>query len=230
MSVFSMRDRRTLRDMLADLSRPVEILAFVEETQAEDARELVTELSALGRGALSSQVVMPDTADSLARALGVSRYPTFRFCGPTGEMAPIEMVGMPTGYQFGAFLALILSLTKGRLALNHAIQGALKNITHDVLLEVIVTATCPNCPEVVRLAQHGALANPARIHTRTVDAIQHPDAVGAGVEVVPYTRIWVDGRVQAERAGMMSATQFWRLIQDGLKGAPDRDPNRQEHS
>ncbi|MCL5117133.1 MAG: hypothetical protein M1272_08305 [Firmicutes bacterium] len=218
MSVFSARDRKTLRDMLTGLHRPVGILAFAPRHASDGVQALLDELMVLADGRIHGQWTDPEEREALAAALGVSASPTFRFIGPTAEIAPVEMVGLPSGYQFGAFLNLLLALNRGRLYLNHSVSGAVKNLSHDVVLEVVVSATCPNCPEVVRLVQQCAMANPARVFARSLDAAQHPDLVPAGVDAVPYTRIFVDSRLMAEKVGMMSSSQLWHLIQAGTKG------------
>ncbi|NMP22442.1 thioredoxin family protein [Sulfobacillus harzensis] len=229
MSVFSVRDRRMLREMLADVTRPVGVLAYAEDSQRPAVEDLMGELARLTRGPLSAQVLNDDHDGALIRAIGFQRTPSFAFVNAHGEIAPVEMVGLPTGYQFGAFLNMLLVLNRGRLNLSHAVQGALKNAGRDVRLEVVVAATCPNCPGVVRLVQQCALANPARIRAVSIDAIQHPDLAGPGVEAVPLTRIWVEGRMAGEHTGLMSEQQLYQLIQGALKGVRWRDRTIGQH-
>lgn len=213
-SVFSVRDRRMLREMLTGLIRPVGVMAFVEEEQEGPVKALLAEVEALSRGVVGARVER--AGDALGALLSVTQIPSFRFVGVGGDILPIEMVGLPTGYQFGAFLALLTSLSRGRPTLSHGVVGALKNLTHNVYLEVLVTATCPNCPQVVRLAQQFALANPARIHMASVDALQCPDPMG--IDRVPWTRLFVDGVMKSERAGMVSAPDLFRWVQTTVRG------------
>jgi len=220
MSVFSPRDRRTLYEMLSTLRRPISLMVFVDpKNDGQAAHDLVQELHELAPELLQYRVISVDETSIVAKTLSVTETPSWRFLGSAGELVPVEIIGMPTGYQFGSFLNLLLTLSQGHLHLGHSVHGALKNIASDVLIEVLVSATCPNCPEVVRMAQECALANPARIFSRTLDAGQHPHGIPPGLEIVPYTRIVVGGRVEAARAGMMSHRELWRLIQTGLKGA-----------
>lgn len=229
MSVFSVRDRRMLREMLGNLTRPVSIVAYADPSDRAHLEELTEELVGLSRGLLSVRLMATEQDGALVSALGFRASPSFAFVLPNGEFAPVEMVGFPTGYQFGAFLNLLLTLNRGRPRLSHAVHGALKNITQDVRLEVIVTATCPNCPGVVGLAQQCALANPARIQAISLDAVQHPQFVGPGVEAVPLTRVWVQGRLARQATGLMSEQQFYRLIQSAVKGGSVRDRVVEEH-
>lgn len=228
-NVFTVRDRRKLREMFLGLSRPVGIVALSRDEQRAQVEALTTELVRLTPTPLSVRIVDPEDDPALQAAMGFRGVPSFQFLAPGGEVAPIEMVGLPTGYQFGAFLNVLLTLARGRLRLSHAVQGALKNLGADLRLEVLVSATCPNCPALVRLSQECALANPARIHAVSIDAVQHPELAGPGVDAVPLTRIWVDGRLQGEEAGVMSESRFHHLIQASLKGAFRHDKSSEPH-
>ena len=228
-TVFTVRDRRKLREMFLGLSRPVGIIALTNAEQRTQVEALTNELSRLTPIPLSVRIVDPEHDPALQQAMGFGGVPSFQFVGAQGEVAPIEMVGLPTGYQFGAFLNVLLTLGRGRLRVSHAVQGALKNLVADVRLEVLVSATCPNCPGLVRLSQECALANPARIRAVSIDAVQHPDLAGPGIDVVPLTRIWVDGRMRGEEAGLMSEARLYHLIQASVKGAFRRDKSSEPH-
>lgn len=229
MGQLSTRDRRTLREMLEGLLRPVEILAFVRRDHDTDLVELLAEVAALGRDRLVLRIVDEGSDPPLEDVLSVTDRPSLRFLTPGGEVAPIEVVGSPSGYQFGAFVNLVLSLSRGRAHVPHSINSGLKSIARNVLLEVLTTPTCPHSPQVVRLAQECALANPGRIFARSIDAVQHSHLVPSDLDVVPYLRLWVEGRVVARHAGMLSDQKLWHLIQTGAKGASWRDASVPGH-
>lgn len=223
-SVFSTRDRVMLKDMLKSLRRSVHLMVFVDDDHAAvGARDLAGELQRSAAGHLRVDV-LPMSATSvrsLASLLGVRYTPTWRFVSPSGEVGPIEFIGLPTGYQFGAFLSLILDLSQNHWHLNHGLHGAFKSIPTDVLIEIIVTATCPNCPQVVRLAYECALANPARLHARVIDGNQYPALVPPEAELVPYTRVSIPHQgLTQDRIGMMTSRDLLTLIQTSVKGGP----------
>lgn len=220
MSVFSPRDRRALQEMLAMLRRPVAIMGFVENAETDEILSpLFQEITHLVPGLVHCELVDATRSATLVEALGVQILPSLRFVGSNGEFAPVEMLGSPTGYQFGSFLNLLMNLSQARPLLGHAISGALKNVDQDIYIEVIVTATCPNSPQVVRIAQASALANPSRVFARSFDAVQFPELLPAeSIDLVPYTQIYIAGQLIAARAGMMSAKDLWMMIHAGLKG------------
>lgn len=218
MSQFSTRDRRTLREILHPLPRPVEVWAFSGSDAPSEETAWLHELSELTAGRISVTVFSDAHHDPLALTLGVVATPSYRVVGSGGEVAPLEIVGVPTGYQFGAFVQLLIALAKSKTQLAHNRSSAVKNVQQDTLLDILVTPTCPHSPQLVRLAEDYALANPARLFVRVVDAVQHPDLVPDGVEAVPHLRLFQDGALIGARTGMTPAGDLWRMIQRGRRG------------
>lgn len=216
MSQFSTRDRRTLREMLHPLPRPVEVWAFAGPDSPTDATNWLYELAEITAGRIGVTVFSDEAA--LASTLGVVARPSFRVVGAGGEVAPLDIVGIPTGYQFGAFVQLVMALAKNKSQLPHNRSSAVKNVPQDTVMEIWVTPTCPHSPQLVRLAEDYALANPARLFVRVIDAIQYAEMVPEGVEAVPHLRLFQDGELVGERTGMTPAGDLWRMIQRGRKG------------
>ncbi len=218
MSQFSTRDRRTLREILQPLPRPVDVWAFCGSDAPSEDTAWLDELSELTAGRIGV-TVYPDAHQApLALALGVLATPSYRLVSSGGEVAPLDIVGVPTGYQFGAFVQLLTALAKNKTQLAHSRTSAVKNVQQDTVLEILVTPTCPHSPQLVRLAEDYALANPARLFVRVVDAVQHPELVPDGVEAVPHLRLFQDGALIGERTGMTPAGELWRMIQRGRRG------------
>lgn len=213
------RDQRMLREILRGLVRPVELWAFASESpESADLVPVLEQLDHLGGDRLSVKVTT-EQGSGLAMALGVSVRPTLRVVGSGGEFAPIEIWGAPRGYQFGALVGLLVAMSRGRNQLPYAVSRSLKNLTHDVLLEVGVAPTCPHSPQVVRMAQDCALANPGRIAARSVDLVQLTGSGAVASEAVPALTVYVDGRPRASHVGTLSAESMSRLIQSSVKGA-----------
>ena len=222
MSQFSTRDRRTLREILHPMPRPVDVWAFTGSDPAIDETAWLHELSELTEGRIDVTVFPALDVMPLSTALGVVARPSFRVLGAGGEIAPLDIVGVPTGYQFGAFVQLLMALARNKSQLPHNRTSAVKNLQQDTVMEILVTPTCPHSPQLVRLAEDYALANPARLFVRIVDAVQCPDLVPTGVEAVPHLRLFQDGVLVAERAGMTPASDLWRMIHGGRKGESKR--------
>ncbi len=224
------RDQRMLRDILRALVRPVELWAFLDDGEnSADLAAVLLQLDRLARDRLTVHIADGETASGLLLALGVGMKPTLRIVGPGGEFAPVEIVGAPRGYQFGALIHLLAAISGGRTGLPYAARRMAKNVKHDILLEVGVTPTCPHSPQVVRIAQDFALTNPARIFARSVDLVQMTAGAGVLTDAVPVLTVYVDGKVMASHVGTLSAERMSRLIQSSFKGGSRHAGSLQHH-
>lgn len=210
-----------LQEMLHRMRRPVQILGISDPNDSDRTFvDLLEMLRDLGNSYLVVRLMMASEPDAWGAALNIQALPMMGFLGPQGELAPIDLIGVPRGYQFGALLTLILALGSSyHLPLGHGVIGALRNLSCDVLLEVFVSPTCPHSPHVARLAEQFALANPARVHTRIIDAIAFPQLAPRGLETVPHIRVQALGQVIGTYTGMTTASKLWQLVNYGLKGA-----------
>jgi alkyl hydroperoxide reductase subunit AhpF len=131
---------------------------------------------------------------------------------------PLEIAGAPTGYQYGAFIELLVAVSQGRHQLSPALENFAKNLKLNVLLEVLVSPTCPYSPHVVRLAQHFALSNPGRVYARSVDVTQVALSERS-VSVVPYLTVQVQGQIRHRHQGMLTAGELAGFIDAGEREA-----------
>ncbi|PSR22838.1 MAG: hypothetical protein C7B45_05040 [Sulfobacillus acidophilus] len=216
------RDRRTLEAMLASLIRPVEVWAFLDDRpDSVEVAEILRITADLAQGRLIVRL-LGDGAHPLARILTKDRRPVLWVLGPNGEFLPIEIVGPPRGYQFGALVRLLINVSRNRNDLPHGVAGLIRGVPLDVQLEVRVTPTCPHSPQVVRVAEACALANPGRIVARVID-ISSSSAGGCdSLQVVPQLLIAVEGQTVTQHIGMVSAWDVGRMIMSGVKGATRR--------
>ncbi|MCY0877622.1 MAG: hypothetical protein OWU84_01575 [Firmicutes bacterium] len=215
---FTQRDRRIIQQSLEKARHPVSIQAFVDLEQSRRLRGVLVELTRLSHGRLDYEEIL-HVDHPLAHVLEVTARPTLRFLNSQREWAPVEFVGEPSGYQFGALLGLILSLaghSSHRVA--PRVISAARNLRRDVTLEVLTLPTCPHSPHVVRLTQELALANPARIRARAISVVDQPEWAALGVEAVPHLRIISRGALLATHTGALTADMLWRLVHTQAKG------------
>jgi alkyl hydroperoxide reductase subunit AhpF len=212
MSQLSPRDRRTLKEILEQLVRPVEIWAFLGDGERDhELAAVLNDTVQLSAGQLRLKTYEADAGESLAGALGIETRPALRVAGPGGEVLPVEVLGAPLGYQFAAFVQLLVQASRSRPLLGRAAAASVKNLRHNVLLEVQVAPTCPHSPQVVRLTQDVAMANPGRIFARAVDVLQSR-AAGGMPDDVPVLTVVVDGRAVATHTGMLSSAELVQMI------------------
>lgn len=217
MEPLSGRDRRTLQEMLAGLSRPVEIWAFLaEERTRHTLEEVLSQLAEISSGKV---VLRLRHEESVQEALGVERLPALRVVGGFGELLPIEIVGEPTGYQFGNLVQLLVTASQAHSRLPRHMSTMVKTVTQDVLIEVLVAPTSPHAPQVMRTAQDFALANPARIFARSIDVSQFPELTDQ-LQAVPLLTVYSAGSAPLRHLGMIPAPELAQWIMTKGKGEP----------
>lgn len=218
MNPFSARDRHALREMCRFLVKPVEIWAFLDQAPvSRELHDVLTYLVQLSGGKLSLKVLDTEYLGEPAPSPRVCFRPFLRIV-QGGELLPIEIVGSPTGYQYGAFIELLVAVSQGRYRLSRALENFAKNLKSNVLLEVLVSPTCPYSPHVVRLAQRFALSNPGRIYARSVDLTQVAP-IGGPVSVVPHLTVQVYGQICHRHQGLLTAGELVGLIDAGEREA-----------
>ncbi|MDO8805285.1 MAG: FAD-dependent oxidoreductase [Elusimicrobiota bacterium] len=163
-----------LKLILANLKSPVRLLLFTQKSACPtcDRQEgLLRELCALtdllklevhdlvldGDTSLNYKIdKTPATAVVGARDYGI------RFYGFTG------------GYEFTSLLEAIIMVSSGQTNLPPQLEELVKKIKEPVHLQVMVTLTCPYCPEMVHVAQEFAFVN-EHIRADMVEASEFPE-------------------------------------------------------
>jgi alkyl hydroperoxide reductase subunit AhpF len=217
MSQLSLRDRRTLKAIFRQLSRPVEVWSFLREGRTNgELVEVLEDCSRLSDGLV--RVRLETRENGLSVCLAIAERPSLRIFA-SGEFLPLEFVGSPTGYQFAAFVQLLVQASRGRSPLSSAAAATIRNTQHNVLLEVGVAPTCPHSPHVVRLTQNAAMSNPGRVFARAIDVLQHTAVMAGRIDDVPSLDIAVGTHARVQHTGMLSATQLTQLIREAEREA-----------
>ena len=142
--IFRPEEERAVRELLAELERPVE-LALVpgaaEATTLAAGRELDPEaesrklLAAIAE--LSDLVTFSERDDG---ALAVERRPALVFVAD-GEPTRMRFYGTPWGYELTSVVGAVLEAGKAESSLAPESLAALASLERDVSLEVFVTPT-----------------------------------------------------------------------------------------
>jgi len=86
----------------------------------------------------------------------------------------IRFYGFTGGYEFTSLLEAIIMVSAGRTKLDPQLEEMVKKIEKPVHLQVMVTLTCPYCPEMVHVAHEFAFLN-AHIRADMVEASEFPE-------------------------------------------------------
>ena len=154
MGFLSEQDQQTLRSKFAEeMDKDVKLLLFTrtapllivpgQEQNPQDyeylrqARELMEEIAALSPK-LSLEVCDVRTDAARAQEYHVDKLPAVLL--ESGETA-LRFFGLPAGYEFSTFIQDTLDLSRGDIQLSDEAQTYLRNLDHDVHLQVFVTPT-----------------------------------------------------------------------------------------
>ena len=132
-----------LRDAFAHLANPVRLVVFSQELAepvSEEVRQLVEELVALEPGQLSAEARNFVLDEARKAELGIERIPAIAVLGADRDYG-VRFYGLPSGYEFGSLVELILDVSSGDSGLSEATRRALASLERDVHLRVFSTPT-----------------------------------------------------------------------------------------
>jgi len=183
------KTKKELKSILAGLKEPVRLVFFTQEMACETCRQQEQLLQTVA--ALSDKLTL-DVHDLVkdskkAREYGINKVPGTAVVGRKDY--GIRFYGVTAGYEFGSLVEAIRMVSRGTSGLGKEIEDILTLIDVPVHLEVMVTLTCPYCPQMVHLAQQMAVAND-EISADMIDAAEFPQLVQRYfVQGVPRTII-----------------------------------------
>ena len=143
---------QAIKDQLATylqrLEAPIDIVASLDESdKAGKIREFVTEVASL-----SDQVT--------ARFDGTnSRRPSFGIA-KTGEQPRVHFAGLPMGHEFTSLILALLQVSGYAPKISDELLNQIKSLNLKSNLEVFVSLSCHNCPDVVQALNLIAIYNP----------------------------------------------------------------------
>ena len=191
MSMIGEKDRKTVKDRLAKLVRPVKAVVFTQEMECQfcsETRGLMQELAGLTD---KLQVEVKDFLGDAAEAkrLGVDKIPAIVLLGEGDKDYGVRFYGIPAGYEFVSLLESLEMVSKGDSGLAPATREKLKGLKKPLHLQVFVTPTCPYCPRAVVLAFKLAMESPL-ITASMVESTEFPHLANRyQVSGVPHTVI-----------------------------------------
>ena len=153
------KTKKELQQVLSRLEGPVRFVFFTQKQVCESCLQqesLLKEVAALS-GKLSLEVHdLLDDAEK-ARSYGIAKIPATAVIGKKDY--GIRFYGATLGYEFSSLIEAILMASTGKSGLPGDIEALLAIIDVPVHLEVMVTLTCPYCPNMVHLAHQMSVAS-----------------------------------------------------------------------
>jgi glutaredoxin-like protein len=177
MALLDDKARQDVQALLADTADNVKILVFTQEYECQfcaETRQIVEEVAALSNK-IAHEVHDFLGDQKIAEKYNVDKIPAIVILGPNDEDYGVRYYGIPSGYEFSAFLHDIKAVAAGPegVGLSAETIEALNALETPVHLQVFVTPTCPYCPQAVTLAHAMAIAS-ENVRADSVEATEFP--------------------------------------------------------
>ncbi len=167
------RDKKFLEKKFMQLRNRVRLVVFTQEFECkycEEMRTLMEEVASLS-DKISLEVYDFQADRKLAEKWRVDKIPVVLIFGE--KEYGIRFFGLPSGYEFMAFIDDVIDVSKGSSRLQPQVKEKVKSIKEPVHVQVFVTPTCPYCPRAVRVAHQMAVEN-LNITSDMVEALEFP--------------------------------------------------------
>lgn len=178
-----------LKTVLSNLKSQVRLLLFTQKSSCPACsrqEELLRELCAL-TDMLKLEIHDLGLDGDTALNYAIDKTPATAIVGAKDHH--IRFYGLTGGYEFTSLIEAILMVSTGQTHLAPQLEEMVKKIKEPVHLQVMVTLTCPYCPEMVHVAHQFAFVN-EHIRSDMVEASEFPElATKHQVTGVPRTII-----------------------------------------
>jgi len=143
MAIFRPEDEARVRELFADLQRPVELVV----AQGPEETPLVGAARDVDFGAETEKIVggLADLSDFVTMCVkqepeGFDRYPAVSV-QPEGRDVGVRYYGLPFGYELGSLIGAILEAGRDTSSLSPETLERLAALDRDVTVDVFVTPT-----------------------------------------------------------------------------------------
>jgi alkyl hydroperoxide reductase subunit F len=169
-----------LKAYLERLQKPIELVASVDDSAAaQDMRTLLNQIAAL-----SDKVSVREVDDG-------ERTPSFSI-GEPGQPARIRFAGLPMGHEFTSLVLALLQTGGHPPKVEPELIEQIRAIDGELDLEVYMSLSCHNCPDVVQALNLLAVLNP-RIRTTTIDGALFQEEVTRR-EIMAVPSVFLNGQ------------------------------------
>ncbi len=194
------RYREIIKREMAKLTKPVRLKVFTSQrTEANgnkikacmDCGQFMALLKVYeenSNGMLSIEELSIDNNPEFAKTYDIQRVPTILFIDNQGREL-IRYLAAPHGGEIQPFIQTLFTFAGAPNYYEAAIKQNLNRI-NSATIKVMITNSCPYCPQVVTIANQFALASGGKIRTIIIDIMANPD-IGQYYDAagVPYTII-----------------------------------------
>jgi len=192
--------KEIIKREMAKLTKPVKLKVFTSQKVESDGTKikacmdcgqfmtLLRVYEENSNGMLTIEELSIDDNPEFTEKFGITRVPTVLFIDGEGREV-IRYLAAPQGAEIQPFLQAIFAFAGAPNYYEPTIKSTLNKIQPSTI-KVMITNTCPYCPQVAAIANLFAIASEGKIKTIIVDINANPD-IGQYYDAsgVPYTII-----------------------------------------
>ena len=186
MTMFNEKVLRETKEVLGGLKAPVALTFFAREKDCGHCSQVDAFAEEIIAVDDRLKLVKKDLGQDgeLAAKLGIERAPALVLAHPHEDRSPVRYFGLPGGYEFGAFLRVLVLFSTGTMAERIEVSS-LEKLKKDVNIKTFVLTTCPSCPAMAYLTAALAFVSP-HVTTEIIEANTFADlAARFSVSTVP---------------------------------------------
>ena len=214
--------REIIKREMAKLKKPVKLKVFTSQKVQPDGTKIRAcmdcgEFMALLRvyeensnGMLTIEELSIDDNPELVKKFDITRVPTIFFIDNNGREL-IRYLAAPKRGEIQPFIQAIFTFAGAPNYYEATIKQNLDRIPPSTI-KVMMTETCPYCPQVIAISNSFAIASEGKIRTIIIDIMANPD-IGQYYDAagVPYTII----NDQKTLVGMVGPNEILRALIGG---------------
>ncbi len=214
--------REIIKREMSKLTKPVNLKVFTcreKQPSGSQIRECMdcNQFMALLRvyeensnGMLKFEELCLDDDPEFSKRYDITRVPTILFIDENGREV-IRYLAAPQGGEIQPFIQAIFAFAGAPNYYEPSISKIINRIPSSTI-KIMITETCPYCPQVVNVCSLFSIASNGKIRTVVVDIMANPD-IGQFYDAagVPYTII----NDQKTLVGMVGANEILRALIGG---------------
>ncbi|MFX0187979.1 MAG: thioredoxin family protein, partial [Candidatus Hodarchaeota archaeon] len=192
--------KKIIQEQMAKLKKSVKLTVFTAQRTLPDGAKIKAcmdcgQFMALLRiyeensnGMLKIEELSIDNNPEFAKRYDISRVPTILFIDDKGREI-IRYLAAPQGAEIQPFIQTIFAFAGASNYYEATIKQNLGRISPSTI-KIMMTESCPYCPQVIAICNQFAIASEGKIRTVIIDIMANPD-IGQYYDAagVPYTII-----------------------------------------
>ena len=216
------RYKEIIKSEMAKLTRPVKLRVYTckeklpSGSQIRECMDCGQFMSLLrvyeenSNGMLTIEELCIDENPDFAKKYDITRVPTILFIDDHGREI-IRYLAAPQGAEIQPFIQALFAFAGAPNYYEATIKQNLNRISPSTI-KVMITETCPYCPQVCTVVNNFAIASKGKIRSVIIDIMANPD-IGQYYDAagVPYTII----NDKKTLVGMVGAPEILRALIGG---------------